>query len=78
MTIEEAVRARHSVRRYRNAPLPEDVRAALEEETAAHDRDLTETRNRLAALEKKTAKMPKTLTFATLFYIKQILLSSFI
>jgi len=32
---------------------------SLEEETAAHDRDLTELRTRLASLEKKTAKLPE-------------------
>ncbi len=31
------------------------LEAALDEERAAHDRDLTETRNRLASMEKKTA-----------------------
>ncbi len=32
MTIEEAVLNRHSVRRYQDAPLPEPVRSALEDE----------------------------------------------
>lgn len=34
------------------------LESSLEEERAAHDRDLTELRNRLAALEKKAAKTP--------------------
>ena len=34
------------------------VDRSLEEETASHDRDMTELRNRLAALEKKAAKEP--------------------
>ncbi len=35
------------------------LESALDEERAAHDRDLTETRNRLASLEKKTAEQAK-------------------
>ncbi|MDO5475604.1 MAG: nitroreductase family protein [Eubacteriales bacterium] len=31
MTIKEAIRERHSVRRYKNVPLPEDQRKALED-----------------------------------------------
>ena len=34
------------------------MESTLEEERAAHDRDMTEMRNRLAALEKKAAKEP--------------------
>ena len=36
----------------------DSVDSALDEERAEHDRSLTELRNRLAALEKKTAKEP--------------------